>query len=188
MPFSEEHKVDSPISLYAATKKSNELMAHCYSHLYGLQTLGFRFFTVYGPWGRPDMAYFSFAEKLVRGDVIKVFNNGDMLRDFTYIDDIVDGLVRSIRNLATLPRYAIFNIGNHKCEKLMDMIAILANELGVNNPHLEFLPMQPGDVYATYASVEKLTNSVGYKPTTALRVGLQNFCKWFKDWTSRKYE
>lgn len=185
MPFSEDQKVDTPISLYAATKKSNELMAHCYSHLYGMQTLGYRFFTVYGPWGRPDMAYFSFAEKLVAGKPIKVFNNGDMLRDFTYIDDIVDGLVRSIRGLSSLPRYAIYNIGNHRSEKLMDMIAILAKGLEVEDPQLEFLPMQPGDVYATYASVEKLHEAVGYEPTTPLQEGLPKFCEWFKEWKSR---
>ena len=182
MPFSEEQKVDTPVSLYAATKKANELMAHCYSHLYGMQTLGFRFFTVYGPWGRPDMAYFSFAEKLVAGEPIKVFNHGDMLRDFTYIDDIVDGLLRSIRGISSLPQYAIYNIGNHRSEKLMDMIAILAKALGVAEPKLEFLPMQPGDVYATFASVDKLREAVGYEPTTPLSVGLPKFCEWFREW------
>ena len=182
MPFSEDQKVDTPVSLYAATKKSNELMAHCYSHLYGLQTLGFRFFTVYGPWGRPDMAYFSFAEKLMAGQPIKVFNNGDMYRDFTYIDDIVDGLVRCIRNLDALPKYEIYNIGNHRSEKLMDMITILAKGLGVDDPKLEFMPMQPGDVYATYASVEKLHRAVGYEPTTPLNVGLPKFCAWYREW------
>ena len=182
MPFSEEQKVDTPVSLYAATKKANELMAHCYSHLYGMQTLGFRFFTVYGPWGRPDMAYFSFAEKLVAGKPIKVFNNGDMYRDFTYIDDIVDGLTRCVRKAGGLPRYAIYNIGNHRSEKLMDMIAILAKALGVDDPKLEFLPMQPGDVHATYASVDKLREAVGYEPTTPLSVGLPKFCEWFREW------
>lgn len=186
MPFSEEQKVDTPISLYAATKKSNELMAHCYSHLYGLQTLGFRFFTVYGPWGRPDMAYFSFSEKLMAGKPIKVFNNGDMYRDFTYIDDIVDGLVRCIRGLNDLPQYEIYNIGNHRSEKLMDMITILAEGLGIENPKLEFMPMQPGDVYATYASVEKLQKAVGYEPTTPLSVGLPRFCEWYKEWESKE--
>ena len=185
MPFSEEQKVDTPISLYAATKKSNELMAHCYSHLYGMQTLGFRFFTVYGPWGRPDMAYFSFSEKLLAGNSIKVFNNGDMYRDFTYIGDIVDGLVRCIRNLNDLPQYDVYNIGNHRSEKLLDMISILAKGLGVEKPSLDFLPMQPGDVYATYASVEKLHEIVGYEPTTPLQEGLPKFCEWFKEWKSR---
>ena len=186
MPFSEDQKVDMPISLYAATKKANELMAHSYSHLYGMQTLGFRFFTVYGPWGRPDMAYFSFAEKLLRGEPIKVFNNGDMLRDFTYIDDIVDGLVRSIRGLSKLPQYAIYNIGNHRSEKLMNMIEILARGLGVEEPKIEFLPMQSGDVYATFASVDKLRKAVGYEPSTPLSVGLPRFCEWFKAWKSYK--
>ena len=179
LPFSEDQKVDTPISLYAATKKSNELMAHCYSHLYGLQTLGFRFFTVYGPWGRPDMAYFSFSDKLVAGKPIKVFNNGDMYRDFTYVDDIVDGLLKCIAKIDDLPKYEIYNIGNHRSEKLMDMITILAKGLGIDNPKLEFLPMQPGDVYATYASVEKLNKAVGYEPTTPLSVGLPKFCKWY---------
>lgn len=186
MPFREDMKVDTPISLYAATKKANELMAHCYSHLYGMQTLGFRFFTVYGPWGRPDMAYFSFAEKLVAGKPIKVFNNGDMLRDFTYVDDIVDGLVRCVRKAGGLPQYAIYNIGNHRSEKLMDMIAILAKGLGVADPKLEFMPMQPGDVYATYASVDKLHEAVGYEPTTPLSVGLPKFCEWFKEWKGKE--
>lgn len=181
MPFREDMQVDMPISLYAATKKSNELMAHCYSHLYGLQTIGYRFFTVYGPWGRPDMAYFSFAEKLVKGEAIKVFNNGDMLRDFTYIDDIVNGLVRSVRNIGKLPQYDVYNIGNNRSEKLMDMISILAKGLGVENPKLEFFPMQPGDVYATYASVDKIHNAVGYEPTTPLNEGLPKFCEWFKE-------
>lgn len=188
MPFSEDQKVDTPISLYAATKKSNELMAHCYSHLYGMQTLGFRFFTVYGPWGRPDMAYFSFAEKLIRGEAIKVFNNGDMCRDFTYIDDIVDGLVRSIRSVKKLPLCDVYNIGNHRSEKLMDMIMILARGLGVENPKLEFMPMQPGDVYATFASVEKLNEAVGYEPVTPLSVGLPKFCEWYKKWRTRNSE
>ena len=185
MPFSEEQKVDSPVSLYAATKKSNELMAHCYSHLYRLQTLGFRFFTVYGSWGRPDMAYFSFAEKLVAGKSIKVFNNGDMYRDFTYIDDIVDGLVRCIRKLDALPQHEIYNIGNHRSERLLDMISILAKCLEVENPKLEFMPMQPGDVYATYALVDKLTKAVGYEPRTTLREGLPKFCEWFQEWRKK---
>lgn len=186
MPFNEEMKVDSPISLYAATKKSNELMAHSYSHLYGMQTLGYRFFTVYGPWGRPDMAYFSFANRLFDGKPIKVYNNGDMYRDFTFIDDVVEGLEQSIRNLSSLPQYAIYNIGNNNSEKLMDMIDILASELNVKNPILEFLPMQPGDVYATCASVEKLKYAVGYNPKTSLKNGLKCFCNWFKDWRAGK--
>lgn len=186
MPFSEDMKVDSPISLYAATKKSNELMAHSYSHLYGMQTLGYRFFTVYGPWGRPDMAYFSFANRLIDGKPIRVYNKGDMYRDFTFIDDVVDGLERSIQNLSSLPQFAIYNIGNNNSEKLMDMIDILASELNIKNPILELLPMQPGDVYATCASIEKLKAAVGYNPKTSLNDGLVHFCKWFKEWRTGK--
>ena len=181
VPFSEDQKVDSPVSLYAATKKSNELMAHCYSHLYGLQTLGFRFFTVYGPWGRPDMAYFSFAEALTSGKSIKVFNNGDMYRDFTFIDDIVDGLVRCIDSKG-MPRCEVYNIGNHRCEKLTDMISVLATALGIEHPKMEFLPMQKGDVYKTYASIDKLRAVVGYEPTTPISVGLPKFVAWYKKW------
>ena len=186
VPFSEDQKVDSPVSLYAATKKSNELMAHCYSHLYGLQTLGFRFFTVYGPWGRPDMAYFSFAEALTSGKSIKVFNNGDMYRDFTFIDDIVDGLVRCIDS-KDMPRCDVYNIGNHRCEKLTDMISVLATALGIEHPKMEFLPMQKGDVYKTYASIDKLRAAVGYEPTTPISVGLPKFVAWYKEWKSGQY-
>lgn len=184
VPFTEDQKVDNPVSLYAATKKSNELMAYCYSHLFDVQTLGFRFFTVYGPWGRPDMAYFSFAESLMAGKSIKVFNNGDMYRDFTFIDDIVEGIVRCIYS-DSLPRYEIYNIGNHRCEKLTDMIKILADALGVKNPAMEFLPMQPGDVYQTYASIDKLKTAVGYEPTTPISVGLPKFVEWYKEWKSK---
>ncbi len=182
VPFTEDQQVDHPVSLYAATKKSNELMAYSYSHLFGLQTLGFRFFTVYGPWGRPDMAYFSFARTLLSGGTIKVFNNGDMYRDFTYIDDIVEGLVRCVRTEG-LPQYEIYNIGNHRSEKLTTMIETLANAIGIKNPQMEFLPMQPGDVYKTYASVDKLHVAVGYEPTTPLSVGLPKFVEWYKKWS-----
>jgi UDP-glucuronate 4-epimerase len=182
LPFSEDQSVDKPISLYAASKKANELMAHCYSHLYGMQTFGFRFFTVYGPWGRPDMAAWLFAKAMSEGRSIKVFNNGDMYRDFTYVDDIVDGLVRCIRKALALPRYDVFNIGNHRSEKLMDMIGIIAREMGVENPKMELLPLQDGDVPATYASVEKLNKAVGYEPTTTIEEGMPRFCKWYKEW------
>lgn len=182
MPFKETDKVDTPVSLYAATKKSNELMAHCYSHLYGLQIIGFRFFTVYGPWGRPDMAYFLFAEALTAGKAIKVFNNGEMYRDFTYVDDIVDGLVRCIRNTDKLPKCDVFNIGNHKSEKLMDFIKVVADAIGIKDPKMEMLPMQDGDVPATYASVEKLNKAVGYEPTTPIAVGIPKFAAWYKEW------
>lgn len=181
LPFREEQRVDKPISLYAATKRSNELMAFCYSHLYGFQTLGFRFFTVYGPWGRPDMAYFSFAEKMLAGESIRVFNNGDMYRDFTYVDDIVDGLVRCIR-ADSLPQHDIYNIGNGHSEKLITMIELLANSLGIESPKLEFLPMQPGDVYQTHASIDKLKVAVGYQPTVPLSVGLPRFVEWYRQW------
>jgi UDP-glucuronate 4-epimerase len=184
MPFREDMKVDTPISLYAATKKANELMAHCYSHLYGMQTLGFRFFTVYGPWGRPDMAAYLFADAMAKGKPIKVFNNGNMYRDFTYIDDIIAGLVGCIF-AEDLPQYEVYNIGNHRSERLMDMIAIIAREMGVENPKMELLPMQDGDVPATYASVEKLHKAVGYEPTTPISVGMPKFIAWFKEWNSR---
>lgn len=180
VPFSEDQKVDNPVSLYAATKKSNELMAYCYSHLYGFQTLGFRFFTVYGPWGRPDMAYFSFTEAILAGKTIKVFNNGDMYRDFTYVDDIVSGLVKCIR-AENLPKYEIYNIGNHKCEKLTTMIETLAMALQTQ-PKMEFFPMQPGDVYQTYANIDKLRAAVGYESTTPISIGLPKFVDWYRQW------
>ena len=181
LPFSEDQAVDHPVSLYAATKKSNELMAHCYSHLYGFQALGFRFFTVYGPWGRPDMAAYLFADAMSRGEPIKVFNNGEMYRDFTFIDDIVSGLVACIR-AEDLPQYEVYNIGNHRSERLMDMIAIIAHELGIEKPAMIMMPMQDGDVPATYASIDKLRAAVGYEPTTPIQVGLPKFISWFKEW------
>ena len=188
MPFSEDMCVDTPISLYAASKKANELMAHCYSHLYGLQTLGFRFFTVYGPWGRPDMAAWLFADAIANGKPIKVFNYGNMYRDFTYIDDIVDGLVRCI-HAKTLPLYDVFNIGNHRSERLLDMIEIIARAMGLSPDEIkmDMLPMQAGDVPASYASVEKLNKAVGYEPTTPISVGMPKFIAWYKDWTSGKF-
>ena len=180
MPFEESDKVDNPVSLYAATKKANELMAHTYSHLYGMQTIGLRFFTVYGAWYRPDMALSLFADAMLRGKPIKVFNHGDMLRDFTFVDDIVDGIVRVVESDA-LPAYDIFNIGNHRSEKLLDVINVLAESLGLK-PKMEMLPMQPGDVYATYASIDKLNKAVGYEPKTTIREGIPVFAKWYKDY------
>ena len=180
MPFEESDKVDNPVSLYAATKKANELMAHTYSHLYGMQTIGLRFFTVYGAWYRPDMALSLFADAMLHGRPIKVFNNGDMLRDFTYVDDIVDGIVRVVES-GNLPRYDIFNIGNHRSEKLLDVINVLADSLGVE-PKMKMLPMQPGDVYATYARVEKLNKAVGYEPKTTIREGIPVFAKWYREY------
>jgi len=185
LPFSEDQSVDHPISLYAATKKANELMAHCYSHLYGIQTVGLRFFTVYGPWGRPDMAYWRFAEAMLQGLPIQVFNHGDMSRDFTYIDDVVSGIQGCIFS-NTLARYELFNIGNHRSEKLMDLIALIARELGIANPKMEFLPMQDGDIPATCASIDKLHAAVGYQPATPISVGIPRFVEWFKE-HGRKY-
>ena len=180
MPFEESDKVDNPVSLYAATKKANELMAHTYSHLYGMQTIGLRFFTVYGAWYRPDMALSLFADAMLHGRPIKVFNHGDMMRDFTFVDDIVDGIVRVVESSA-LPAYDVFNIGNHRSEKLLDVINVLAESLGVE-PKMEMLPMQPGDVYATYASVEKLHKAVGYEPKTTIREGIPVFAKWYREY------
>ena len=180
MPFEESDHVDTPISLYAATKKANELMAHTYSHLYKMQTIGLRFFTVYGPWYRPDMALSLFADAMLNGRPIKVFNNGDMLRDFTFVDDIVDGIIRVVE-AKDLPLYDVFNIGNHRSEKLLYVIGTLAEALGVE-PKMEMLPMQPGDVYATFASVDKLHAAVGYEPKTTIKEGIPVFAKWFKEY------
>ncbi len=178
MPFEESDPVDNPVSLYAATKKANELMAHTYAHLYKIQTIGLRFFTVYGDWYRPDMALSLFADAMLHDRKIKVFNHGDMLRDFTYVDDIVNGIVRVVE-ADGLPLYDIFNIGNHRSEKLMDVIETLASALGVT-PKMEMLPMQPGDVYATFASIDKLRSAVGYEPTTTIREGIPVFAKWYR--------
>jgi UDP-glucuronate 4-epimerase len=180
MPFEESDQVDTPVSLYAATKKANELMAHTYSHLYKMQTIGLRFFTVYGPWYRPDMALSLFADAMLNSRPIKVFNNGDMLRDFTFVDDIVDGIIRVVE-AKDLPLYDVFNIGNHRSEKLLDVIRTLADALGVE-PKMEMLPMQPGDVYATFASVDKLHAAVGYEPKTTIKEGIPVFAKWFKEY------
>ena len=180
MPFEESDKVDNPVSLYAATKKANELMAHTYSHLYGMQAIGLRFFTVYGAWYRPDMALSLFADAMLHGRPIKVFNHGDMLRDFTYVDDIVDGIVRVVE-AQDLPLYDIFNIGNHRSEKLLDVINVLADSLGVE-PKMEMLPMQPGDVPATYADVSRISAKLGYRPTTPIEVGVPSFVKWYREY------
>lgn len=190
IPFEETDFVDNPVSLYAATKKSNELMAYTYSHLYNIPTTGLRFFTVYGPMGRPDMAYFSFTDKFFKGEPIKIFNNGDLkndlYRDFTYIDDIVEGIVRVIDlpPKEGKPMYRIFNIGNNKPEKLMYFINTLEECLSISlGKKIEFIkeyePIKPGDVKATYASTERLEKYVGYKPSTDLKNGLQKFTDWF---------
>ena len=185
VPFSVEDKVDYPVSLYAATKKSNELMAHCYSKLYGIPATGLRFFTVYGPFGRPDMAYFKFAKKIMNGESIQIYNNGDMMRDFTYIDDIVKGIANILPNppeeIETGAKYKVYNIGNNKPEKLMDYIQTLEKHLG-REAKKEFLPMQPGDVYQTYADVSDLMHNFNFKPSTSIDEGLSKFVTWFKEY------
>ena len=184
MPFEETDPVDHPVSLYAATKKANELMAHTYSHLYGLPTTGLRFFTVYGPWGRPDMAYFSFTRAVLEGRPIQVFNHGQMKRDFTYIDDIVEGVVRVLDKPATPETaggapYRIFNIGNHDPVPLLDFIGCIETALG-RSAVKQFLPMQDGDVPATYASTDALHRWVGFAPATPLSEGIERFVRWYR--------
>ena len=179
VPFSESDPVDHPVSLYAATKKANELMSHSYTHLYGLQTVGLRFFTVYGPWGRPDMAYWTFTEAMLKGQAIPVFNYGKMERDFTYITDIVAG-VKAALFADGLEPYEIFNLGNNKPENLMDFIQTLAAALGVE-PKMEMLPMQPGDVPVTFADVSKARKKLGYQPTTSMAEGLKTFASWYRE-------
>ncbi len=185
IPFSTEDMVDKPVSLYAATKKSNELMAYTYSHLYGIPATGLRFFTVYGPYGRPDMAYFSFTKAILEDKPIKVFNNGDMYRDFTYIDDIVTGILNILPNLPQKDEngalFKLYNIGNNKPEKLMDFIHTLEQCLG-KEAIKEYYPMQPGDVYQTYADVSDLMNDFDFKPDTPIDVGLAKFVEWYKEY------
>jgi len=193
-PFSVHQNVDHPVSLYAATKKANELMAHTYSHLYGLPTTGLRFFTVYGPWGRPDMALFKFTKAILEDKPIKVFNYGNMKRDFTYIDDVVEGIVRLIEKLPepdpnwrgdnpdpgiSYAPYRVYNIGNNNPEDLMQFIKMLEEYLG-KEAEKEFLPMQPGDVKETYADVDDLMRDVGFKPATPIETGIKNFVEWYK--------
>lgn len=199
VPYSTDDKVDNPVSLYAATKKSNELMAHAYSKLYNIPSTGLRFFTVYGPAGRPDMAYFGFTNKLVNGETIKIFNYGNCKRDFTYIDDIVEGVIRVMKKPPEkkngedglpIPPYAIYNIGNSNPENLLDFVQILSEELvraGVLpadydfDSHKELVPMQPGDVPVTYADTFALERDFGFKPRTPLREGLRKFAQWYKE-------
>ena len=198
IPYSTEDKVDNPVSLYAATKKSNELMAHAYSKLYNIPSTGLRFFTVYGPCGRPDMAYFGFTNKLVKGETIKIFNYGNCKRDFTYVDDIVEGVVRVMQHAPEkrtgedglpVPPYIIYNIGNNQPENLLDFVSILQEELvraGVLpenydfEAHKELVPMQAGDVPITYADTTPLEQDFGFKPSTPLRIGLRKFAEWYK--------
>ncbi len=196
MPFSVHDNVDHPVSLYAASKKANELMAHAYSHLYAMPVTGLRFFTVYGPWGRPDMALFLFTKAILAGEPIKVFNQGEMQRDFTYVDDIVEGIVRLVPHLpeadsnwdgacpdpgSSPAPYRLYNIGNHSPVKLLDFIALLEKTLG-KKATKELLPMQPGDVPATYADVADLQTAVGFSPETSLEQGVGEFVKWYRDY------
>lgn len=189
IPFSTDDFVDHPVSLYAATKKSNELMAHSYSHLYAIPTTGLRFFTVYGPWGRPDMAYFLFTKAILAGNPIKVFNHGQMRRDFTYVDDVVEGIERLIPQpptptadaSGTTAPYRIFNIGNNQPVTLLNFIETLEACLG-KTAEKEFLPMQPGDVPTTYADIDALNAAVGYAPSTPIEVGLSKFVDWYRQY------
>ena len=200
MPFSVHHNVDHPVSLYAATKKANELMAHTYSHLYRLPSTGLRFFTVYGPWGRPDMALFLFTRAILEDQPLKVFNHGKMQRDFTYIDDIIEGVVRVLGRLpqanphwsgaapdpgTSSAPYKIYNIGNNNPVELIKFIEVIETALG-KRAQKEFLDMQPGDVVATYADVDDLMQDVGFKPATPIEVGVERFVKWFKDFYGYK--
>lgn len=180
LPFSEADAVDHPVSLYAATKKSNELMAHAYTHLYGIQSIGLRFFTVYGPWGRPDMAMWLFTEAMLAERSINVFNHGKMRRDFTYIDDIISGVIAAIDS-KTLDQYEILNIGNNRSEALMALIELIARTLEVE-PKMEMLPMQPGDVLATFADITRISNKLGYAPTTTIETGIPEFIRWYKQY------
>ena len=200
VPFSTDDKVDNPVSLYAATKKSNELLAHAYSKLYDIPSTGLRFFTVYGPAGRPDMAYFGFTNKLINGETIKIFNYGNCKRDFTYVDDIVEGIIRVMKKAPEkktgedglpIPPYKVYNIGNSNPENLLDFVNILQEELvraGVLPEdydfasHKELVPMQPGDVEVTYADTTPLEKDFGFKPKTPLREGLRKFAEWYKEY------
>ena len=202
VPYSTDDKVDNPVSLYAATKKSNELMAHAYSKLYNIPSTGLRFFTVYGPAGRPDMAYFGFTDKLVKGDKIEIFNYGNCKRDFTYVDDVVEGVLRVIKKPPQkkvgddglpIPPYAVYNIGNNRPEDLLEFVTVLQEELveaGVLpedydfEAHKELVPMQPGDVPVTFADTSALERDFGFKPSTHLRDGLRAFAKWYKEYYS----
>jgi len=179
-PFSEEQRVDTPISLYAATKRADELMAHAYTHLFNIPTVGLRYFTVYGPWGRPDMAMWLFTAAMLQGKPIKVFNYGEMRRDFTYIDDIIQGTVAALMVPGLAP-YEIINLGNNRAEELTRVIAILEEELGVE-AQKEFLPIQPGDVPATFADIHRAQEKLGFQPTTPIAVGIPRFIRWFKEY------
>ncbi|MEM9905649.1 MAG: NAD-dependent epimerase [Cyanobacteria bacterium P01_D01_bin.44] len=190
VPFATADNVDHPVSLYAATKKANELMAHSYSHLYDLPTTGLRFFTVYGPWGRPDMAYFKFVDAIANNRPIQVYNHGKMKRDFTYIDDVIEGVVRAMRrppkaldnpDFSTQAPYKVYNIGNHSPVELMTFIKTIETALG-KTAEKQMMPMQPGDVTATYADVNDLMADVGFKPSTPLEVGIDKFVAWYREY------
>ncbi len=184
IPFETTDNVDHPISLYAATKKSSELMAHTYSHLYGFKTTGLRFFTVYGPWGRPDMAYYLFAEAISKNTPIKVFNNGEMERDFTYIDDIVNGVTKIIEaNIVDREHYKIYNIGNNKTESLIDFITIIEETLN-KKASKKMMPMQAGDVPKTWANIEEIKNDFDYQPKTSIKLGISRFINWYLNYNS----
>lgn len=197
VPFSEQDSVDHPISLYAATKKSNELIAHSYSHLYGMPVTGLRFFTVYGPWGRPDMGYFKFTDAIVRGKPIEIYNHGRMQRDFTYIDDVVEAIMRLLEHppkcsvmqesagaVLSNARYKIYNLGNHQPVDLLKFIEIVERALGIE-ARRTFLPMQPGDVVSTYAQVDDLYEATGFRPSTPIEEGLPKFVQWYREYYAR---
>jgi UDP-glucuronate 4-epimerase len=198
VPFSEQDSVDHPISLYAATKKSNELIAHSYSHLYGMPVTGLRFFTVYGPWGRPDMGYFKFTDAIVRGKPIEIYNHGRMQRDFTYIDDIVEAIMRVLEHppnrsilqesagvVLSDARYKIYNLGNHQPVDLLKFIEIIERAVGIE-ARKTFLPMQPGDVVSTYAQMDDLYEATGFRPTTPVEEGLPKFVQWYREYYASK--
>ncbi len=184
LPFAVEDRTDSPVSLYAATKKADEHMSHSYSHLYGIPQTGLRFFTVYGPWGRPDMALYIFTKAITEGRPIPVFNNGDMMRDFTYIDDIVTGVIASLDNPpdgANAAPHRVYNIGNNNSERLMRMIEVLEDALG-KKAEIDFQPMQMGDVKETYADITAINRDLGFEPTTPIEIGIPNFVEWYKSY------
>ena len=185
LPFSVEDRVDQPISLYAATKRAGELMSHCYSHLYRIPTTGLRFFTVYGPWGRPDMAAYLFAKAILAGQPITIFNNGDMRRDFTFVEDIVSGIVgvhdNPMADDGSAPPARVYNIGNNRSERLMDFVGLVESNLGIKAEY-KFEPMQPGDVKETFADIDAIARDVGYAPTTPISEGVPKFIEWFKQY------
>ena len=194
MPFAVEDRADHPVSLYAATKRADELMSETYAHLYRLPLTGLRFFTVYGPWGRPDMALWKFTDRILRGDPIQVYNHGDMYRDFTYIDDIVAGVIACLDNApaddgkekagGSVKPHALYNIGNHKSEHLMRLIEVL-EEAGGTKAELEMMPMQPGDVHKTFADIDAIQRDLGYEPTTSIEVGIPKFVDWYREYHGR---